>query len=564
MLDLRCWAAAVALFGGVLTLSACFSGTPSRSYDAGSGQLCSSPTLVARGAGLPPEPRVAVILIDGAGSEEGGGDFYPLAPVGDSADSGLPMVSNYCPVNPDGSERGFAPTGLNDAIRRWSEFEAHALYLGLAVPVGRGDDDACKPSGGLRLGTCLVAELANAGAVLLPFSYAAGFTFDLGAGDSGRAGALLEPKPEGVVFRMKSFDKNQSRRRVNDASELLDGELATIHAAWPDTRIVLLGHSYGGLVAENWWQAVWSSESLPRRGVTHVFSLDGPINGVRRCRFGGAYMRDLGCSRWDSHVSNDEAIVNLDQDGSFTAIGTVHDPGYADNALMGGGGLEPQVVVKKDCPLTDDQDAQSPCIARPVSYVSMWSNGSPTCGTNVGGPNCCDAAFNRTIWGVFGHDLVRACPTVIKLIVDAVKEAGTAPPSACNAFSTADAETYANEKLAARYTARVRWVFPDAAQTWGETSTLHVLHAVPDASSGATGATGEWYFFFANGCAVGEQVFGDNPRGSRVNESTFKVTYDAYRPGDSNAGPTGGPATARFQWNGSALTPALPIEGATP
>ncbi len=80
------------------SLTACFSGEASRSYVAGGDQRCGDPRVIFTQDGTP-EPRVAVVLLDGAGSTGQAGDFYPLPPVGTDAASGVSVVSNYGPVN---------------------------------------------------------------------------------------------------------------------------------------------------------------------------------------------------------------------------------------------------------------------------------------------------------------------------------------------------------------------------------------------------------------------------------------------------------------------------------
>jgi hypothetical protein len=125
-------------------------------------QLCANPRLVKG------EPTSVVVLLDGVGSTEpNGGTFYPV-PV-KAASSGVPVVSNYCPLSPDGSEREF-PAGLNDSLHRWSEFNAPGGSSGSSGPAVSQACDRTSPTspGGFGKGACLTEALADVGAVLLP------------------------------------------------------------------------------------------------------------------------------------------------------------------------------------------------------------------------------------------------------------------------------------------------------------------------------------------------------------------------------------------------------------
>jgi len=56
---------------------------------------------------------------------------------------------------------------------------------------------------------------------------------------------------------------------------LLQASLASIHKTFPHTPIIVLGHSLGGLIAEQWWLQ-YSSKNT--EGVIQVISLDSPAN----------------------------------------------------------------------------------------------------------------------------------------------------------------------------------------------------------------------------------------------------------------------------------------------
>lgn len=363
-----------------VSVGAC--GGASGSPGGGNGQqYCGNPTTVNG------QPQVVVILMDGIGSQEEGGSFYPL-PVAHPA-SGTPAVSNYCPVDPSGNERGW-PTGLNQGLRRWSEFKVPGGGSGSSGGSIDGTQ-ACTLSGGLKTDSCLVARLADTGAVLLPYSY---------------VGAFLSSTSAGPLFTMIAYSSGDTKREPLDSVKALDGEITSIHQVWPATRIVIAGHSYSGLVAELWWEND-RRKSSDGEGVTHVFSLDSPINGVEHCLlaagpFGsivGGLVSDEFCQLWNHQAIHDSAIINWDSDGSFTAIGTPNDPTYT--SPVDNGNLVPQVIYS--CAATS-----SNCVAQPPSFVSSSAQ--------------CDGKTGK-LYGTTGHDLVKACPDVVKLIAGAVLSA---------------------------------------------------------------------------------------------------------------------------------------------
>ena len=188
------------------------------------------------------QPQVVVVLIDGVGSQEDGGSAYPI-PVADPA-GGIAVVSSYCPVDPFGKERGW-PAGLDQGLRRWSEFKVPGGSSG-GSSSAPDTSRACETPGGLSAANrgknhCLVATLADTGAVLLPYSY---------------AGATLAPTPSGPVFTLKTYTADDTKQDPKTSITRLNDELNSIHGTWKQTRIVILGHSYGGTIAEEWWECM--------------------------------------------------------------------------------------------------------------------------------------------------------------------------------------------------------------------------------------------------------------------------------------------------------------------
>ena len=168
----------------------------------------------------------------------------------------------------------------------------------------------------------LLDQVIEGGGVALPYSYT--------------SAAALSVSPAGVPrFRFTGYTQDKSiTQDPNKDVTLLAKEVNSIHMAWPDSRIVLVGHSGGGLVVEQYWQKYGYSA----QNVKLVVSIEGPINGIwgaSTCSphcdahfgFGGKVLNVLG-QLWDNQESNDAAIAQRDGDESFVAISTEGDSAY--------------------------------------------------------------------------------------------------------------------------------------------------------------------------------------------------------------------------------------------
>ncbi len=58
----------------------------------------------------------------------------------------------------------------------------------------------------------------------------------------------------------------------------LDDELSSIHTVWNQAHIVVVGHSLGGLIAEQWWRCIVGLCGVP---LTHANA--GDTRGCRAC-----------------------------------------------------------------------------------------------------------------------------------------------------------------------------------------------------------------------------------------------------------------------------------------
>jgi hypothetical protein len=427
----------VAVGSGAAIAIAVLSGGRSASLPTATGPFpCASPNMLRSGA-----PAIAVILLDGVPSQGDGGIYYPV-PVDDRR-SGVPTVTNYCPLNASYAERRAPdlPSGLDDSLRRWSEFSSPGSSSGggSSTPT---TSDACHrltsqpqnanpsptpvgpaKSSGFGQGHCLTESLADAGAVLVPYSY---------------KGVVLTHDGELTVH---SYSADDSRQALCSSVEALGKEISSIHQSWPTTRVYLIGHSYGGLVAETWWYGENQMNggdcriATGAQGVSHVFSLDSPINGVERCALatiapgGPGNAASTWCDLWggdsDHGVSNGKRIAAIDDRTlTYTAVGTPNDPTFEGGLSTGGdGGLNDQLVY--DCSDSAGQDdPSSKCIdttggSLPVSYPVTSAK--------------CDGA-DGDIDGTTGHDLVKACPDVIKLIISSFSRHPTSGPASFAPF----------------------------------------------------------------------------------------------------------------------------------
>jgi hypothetical protein len=307
------------------------------------------------------QPALVAVVMDGISSQEL--ESGTSAPLG---------VANWCPALPDGSERRL-PAGLDNGFRVWS---------GLATVDGqKPQTTTCRPEGGLASDTCLVARLADAGAIVLPYSY---------------AGARVAADGR---FSFTGYTQHDTYQDPQASIARLDALIGSIARAWPSARVLVVAHSYGGTVASGWWETRAPGELSP---VEHIVTLDSPINGVEQCAataliFSVAVSKEL-CRRWNDRDAYDARLLELDHPRTLTTIGTPDDPSYEppvkpDGTIQasGGGQLRAQVLYSKP-----DR------VAAPPSVV----NDSAEC--SGAGPG---------IQGRSGHFAVIACPQTTRTVL---------------------------------------------------------------------------------------------------------------------------------------------------
>ena len=328
--------------------------------------------IVAQADNVPP---VVVVTVDGFGSQyflKSNGNpktttVDPLVGVNasgaqhvDSSGNGLPI--SYCVEG----EQGVSPLHVNASVPGaiWPtdyHFDAPGFDPGF-VNNGRY----------VKTHHYLLDQLVEYGGIALPYSYTSAATLS--------ASATGVPK---FTFTGYTQDKSSTQDPKKDV-KLLAKEVDSIHNTWPFTKIVLLGHSGGGLVVEQYWQ----NYQYSARNVQLAVSVEGPINGTRyaglcspHCPsaggFGDKVVNFLG-QQWQNQVSNDAAILSRDSDGTFVAISTEGDSAYGFNT----NGLFDSIVPDSvfPCDVTSSADQVNSCNpAQPSSFVDggQWRSNDP-------------------------------------------------------------------------------------------------------------------------------------------------------------------------------------------
>jgi hypothetical protein len=343
-------------------------------------------------------PGVALILVDGAPSALSSGSWY----IQPSTATDHPSVPSFCAEGaqfPEVLATPFPAGALSDALGKWN-FSPPPGYFD-AQDVFVNDNHY------------LTDPFAAGGGVIFPFSY---------------QGATAASTANGPLFSVTAYTQSQSASQplMQDA-KFLDKEISSIHKlpGWGQVPIVVIGHSLGGLVAYTWWQNYGVPFGIPQQtGVTNVFSLDSPINGVAtayQC-IGGRIQLSLCLlaqvvggvqysnsvfttleSNWNNLIANDAYYAGVDASVTaprFSPVGTTGDPLYDGFPHTDGGtpGLVSQVFMtgcsKSFLPLP------------PFGYSCAGATSPPSI------VSTCPVDQAITDKG-FGHILVKNCPGVV-------------------------------------------------------------------------------------------------------------------------------------------------------
>lgn len=307
------------------------------------------------------EPKVAVILMEGWDSKSTAESYFADS----TSTPGHKGMNTYCARSdgPPGTKTVF-PADLKDLIVEYNpRFERYATEA-----------------------TSMTDRLAgHEGTFILPWSF---------------KGVWLENKSGGgTLVHVRDSVPNDSNNTspVIDA-ETLRNEVESVHNAWKNTKIVILGHSLGGLIAEQYWEYFWRGN---HQNVTRMISLDGAVNGVEDARLGtvpcsvlcGGVMQYFG-ALWQSIEWHDPAISSNDGDGAFLPVGTEKDqvyepydpqtPGIVSQMLFNCGGFPRETCTPTSpgfvspCPSPDHAEVKGcPGV---INYVETAIFGSASSG----------------------------------------------------------------------------------------------------------------------------------------------------------------------------------------
>lgn len=272
------------------------------------------------------EPPTVVVTVDGFGAHYDNGVTTRIDPlvgggkVSDALGNGPPV--SYCF---EGEQVPFPGTQNISVPKTIREPDEHFDQPG-------GMNPGTFLSDGSFTGThhYLLDQLVAEGGIALPYSYRRPAEVTLGSN--------LVPQFEFTGYSERESDSQPVQKDV----ALLATEVESIHRAWPGTKIIILGHSGGGLVAEQYWQ----TRDYVSQHVTHVVSIEGPINGTEYTEECYPDANSSACAafslasgkgarvlwflgkQWVNQESDDRAILQRDSDHSFTAISTEGDSAY--------------------------------------------------------------------------------------------------------------------------------------------------------------------------------------------------------------------------------------------
>lgn len=319
--------------------------------------------FVARG-----QPRYVVILLDGIGESKAGFTMNPYDPTNRGE------MPSYCPENVDKAGRPVnndfphEPHGPWEFFRKWNFYDPsdtnnnnNPVTSSNSTPRNLGPTMYNVSNGG-ETHEFMLDAIAARGAIVLPFSYNAA-TVTGGASHPSFTFMAYSNCNSTPVFAGPGCDRNPGGNpdppsairsqswTIQHDEYALAHEVHTARSVWPHAKIVILGHSQGGLIAFD----AWRDGLLP--GVAYLLSLDSPINGVCPSRdpFTHHCVGVPGYPEYDSRVARDRGYFQQDHSGVFRFIGTYGDSVYANVPVIGGPAygdgnetLQHQLLVKGD------------------------------------------------------------------------------------------------------------------------------------------------------------------------------------------------------------------------
>lgn len=436
--------------------------------NAGPGPTSMSRVFRPSGIVKPGRPPYVVILLDGIGEFKPGFKIDPYDPTNKGE------TPSYCPENVRymgqmvPNDFPHEPNGPWEFFRKWNFYDPSdtANENDPEKSSNSTPRDLSDPSGqalGAETHTFMLDAIAGTGGVILPFSYNGAaltgssrhpqFTFpaytacNSSPGGLGGPGCDRDPggEPDPVSVGATSWRISQDERNLAQ-------EVASVRNVWGNVRIVVVGHSQGGLIAFD----AWRDGLLP--GILHGFSLDSPINGVcshlhLQLPTGPIYRGCVGPAGYNSFEgrfdqSNDPQDFRLDGGGVFRFIGTWGDEVPITHSLVADGPaygvgdetLQHELLVIQNRPcVTAANNAGCPS---PPDEISTWPG---TSGTN-------ECKIPDRGWArVDQHFIVKFCPgnvnyfnTVLGLSSD---QAGPRSPCSNDTFLGVVRDSYASSYI---------------------------------------------------------------------------------------------------------------------
>jgi hypothetical protein len=168
-------------------------------------------------------PRIIVVLLQGVTSHDAGGTFNPA-------------TASYC-TTPTGTEPpSNAQASLQGSATQWLNYNDDGTATPQSQSAGAGNN--------------LVDTLASTGAWVLPFSYN-GATL---AGTTANPSLSILPySAHDVGFDDPTMMQGKFESGTPMMPTTLQAEISSIHGFYRNTPILVVGHSNGGLIAEQWW-----------------------------------------------------------------------------------------------------------------------------------------------------------------------------------------------------------------------------------------------------------------------------------------------------------------------
>lgn len=411
-------------------------------------------------AGLPDvSPPLITIIVPGTANSGPSDKFDPAAVSACSSPDGIMPAQN-----PD------QPPSLQNLSNNW-----------LNNSPDNKRDPSTMDSG---VGKNLIDSLAATGGYVLPFSYTSAVM--LGPATSPEYAVENFTTSDVANANPMGYCRNNLCRQggkppfVGQGQPLgeppqLNATITSIHETFPHTPILVIGHSLGGLIAEQWWLQ-YSNEYPDHDGVIQVISLDSPLNGVRRdASFAGSlsgmlggtvvgsdpanayhqlweHQQDPACGTWDIYTAtcwaNSQTALALDnQNHLFTAIGDNGDPLYdvldhpvSFNDPPGTPYMQRHPGLYSQVFWSDPQCAQPSFFDRPGCHPAGQVIVDP-CGHKMNDYDPNGFGLGDSIWI---HSNVKNCPQLISdalgwyhQYVQAHPTPTLTPTAQCTAFSSA-------------------------------------------------------------------------------------------------------------------------------